>query len=216
MEQAPVSQSGAAAEADLGRQRKTLISEIGVAFPVAIAVWLGVYLGLPPIAGMEEVVARLVLALQCCCLATLFCFLTGIEAVAHERLGSPAIDPLSGFETRRLQINLRYLQNTLEQLVVFAFGLFALAVACADGYSIRAVPAVTLVWILSRVAFWIGYHYGSLHRAAGAPGVMQSLLVLLYVSARFGYQAAGWAGAIAVVLLYGAIEAFLVRATRSR
>lgn len=201
---------------DLGQQRKVLISEIAIAFPVAIALWCGVYFGLAPLAGMEELGPRLVLAVKCGALATLFCLVTGIEAVAHERLASPAIDPLADYVTRRLRINQQYLQNTLEQLIVFAAGLLGLAVYCADGAAIRAVPAVTVVWIAARAAFWIGYHKGSLHRAAGAPGVMQSLLVLLYVSARFGYEIAGWAGVAAILILFGGIEAFLVRATKMR
>jgi len=201
---------------DLGQQRRVLISEIVIAFPVAIALWCGIYFGLPPLAGMEELVPRLVLAVKCGALAALFCLVTGIEAVAHERLASPAIDPLSDYVTRRLRINQQYLQNTLEQLIVFGAGLLGLAVYCADGVAIRAVPAVTAVWIAARAAFWIGYHKGSLHRAAGAPGVMQSLLVLLYVAARFGYEIAGWAGVAAILILFGGIEAFLVRATRMR
>ena len=201
---------------DLGQQRRVLISEIAIAFPVAIALWCGVFFGLPPLAGMEGLAPRLVLAVKCGALATLFCLVTGIEAVAHERLASPAIDPLADYVTRRLRINQHYLQNTLEQLVVFSTGLLGLAVYCADGAAIRAVPAVTAVWIAARAAFWIGYHKGSLHRAAGAPGVMQSLLVLLYVAARFGHETAGWAGAAAILILFGGIEAFLVRATRMR
>lgn len=204
------------AAADLSEQRKPLLAEIAIAFPVAIALWCGVYFGLPPLAGMEDMVARLVLGLKCCALATLFCFVTGIEAVAHERLASRAIDPLSGYATRRMRINLQYLQNTLEQLIVFAIGLLGLAVYCADGVAMRAVPAVTAVWIAGRLAFWIGYHKGALHRGAGAPGVMQGLLVLLYVSARFGYEIGGWIGAAAVLILYGGAEAFLFRTTKPR
>jgi hypothetical protein len=46
--------------------------------------------------------------LKCCCLAVLFCLVTGVEAVTHEWLSSPAFDPLSGFKTRRLRVNRRY------------------------------------------------------------------------------------------------------------
>lgn len=192
----------------------TLIAEIAIAFPVTIALWLGVYYFLPPLGGMEELLARLVFALKCCSFAILFCFVTGIEAVAHERLRSPAIDPLSGYETRRLTINLRYLQNTLEQLVLFVPGLFALAFYCDNGHSMRAVAATTVVWISARFAFWIGYHYGSQHRAIGAPGMMQSMLVLLYVCARIGYEIAGPVGAMVPLVIFGCVEAVLVRATK--
>lgn len=196
------------------QHQSTLTAEIAIAFPVTIALWLGIYYFMPPLNGMEELLARLVFALKCCCFAILFCFVTGIEAVAHERLRSPAIDPLSGYETRRLKINLRYLQNTLEQLVLFVPGLFALAFYCDNAHSMRAVAAATVVWITTRFAFWIGYHYGSQHRAIGAPGMMQSMLILLYVCARIGYEIAGPVGAIAPLIMFGCVEAVLVRATK--
>src|SRR6202046_2849148 len=222
---------------ELRRQRSTAFLKIAAAFPVAVILWIAVYYLLPPIDGMDNTLARLVFALKCCCIAILFCFLTGIEAVAHERLRSAAIDPLSGYETPRMRVNLRYLQNTLEQLVLFvpglfalavycsdghamraivattmvwivsraAFwigyqygplhrglvpGLFALAVYCSDGHAMRAIVATTMVWIVSRAAFWIGYQYGPLHRAIGAPGMMQSMLILLYICAMFGFGTA--------------------------
>lgn len=127
---------------------------------------------------------------------------------------SPAIDPLAGYDTPRMRVNLRYLQNTLEQLVLFVPGLFGLAVYCADGRSMRAVAATTAVWVIARIAFWIGYHRGSAQRAFGAPGMMLSLLVLLYVAARFGFEVAGTAGAAAPLVLFAAAEAVLVATTR--
>ena len=54
--------------------------------------------------GLSGMGNRMLLALKCCCLVVLFCLVTGVEAVAHERLSSPAFDPLSGFETNRLRM----------------------------------------------------------------------------------------------------------------
>ena len=195
-------------------ERAGLIREIAIAMVVTVALWLAIYYLLPPLAGMDEVLARLIFALKCSCVAILFCFVLGIEAVAHERLRSPAIDPLSGFETRRMRINLRYLQHTLEQLLIFVPGLLGLAIYSADGSQMRAVVATTAVWILARFAFWIGYHQGSLHRAAGAPGMALGFIVLLYVVARFGGELAGWPGAIALLVLFGIGEAILVATTK--
>lgn len=191
-----------------------LLREIAVAFLVAAALWLAIYLLLPPLIGMEEPLARLVFALKCGCVAVLFCFVLGIEAVAHERLRSPAIDPLAGYETRRMTINLRYLQNTLEQLLVFLPGLFGLAYYCDSGAAMRAVTATTFVWIVGRFAFWIGYHRGSLHRAAGAPSMMLGMAMLLYVGVRFGHELAGWPGAVALPALFFAGEAILFLTTK--
>jgi hypothetical protein len=199
---------------ELRRQQTATIVPICIAFPVAMVLWLGTYYLLPPLVGMEDILPRLVFSLKCCCVAILFCFVTGIEAVAHERLRSPAIDPLSGYETHRMRINLRYLQNTLEQLVLFMPGLLGLAVYCSGGGAMRAVAATTAVWIAARIAFWIGYHRGSAQRGVGAPGMMLSMLVLLYVCARFGFELAGTFGAIMPIALFGGAEAVLVWATK--
>lgn len=199
----------------VSRQRSTLMTGILIAFPVTVAIWLTLDRLLPPIAGMEDPTARLIFALKCCCVAILLCFFSGIEAVAHERLTSAAIDPLAGQESRRMKINLHYLQNTLEQLLLFVPGLLGLSSYCSDGRSMRAVVATTVVWMLSRGAFWIGYHRGPQYRSAGLTGMVQSMIVLAYVSSRFGYDIAGLGGALAPLILLGCIEAYLVFVTKS-
>src|SRR5260370_30323247 len=106
------------------RERRAGMTAIAVAMPVALLLWLAIAYLAPPLTGMDSLGGRMLFTLKCCCLAVLFCLVTGVEAVAHERLSSPAFDPLSGFETPRLRVNQRYLQNTLEQIIVFAAALF--------------------------------------------------------------------------------------------
>jgi hypothetical protein len=165
---------------------------------------------------MADDAARLGFAIKCCCVAVLLCLLAGIEAVSHERLQTDAFDPLGGHESPRMKINLRYLQNTLEQAILFVVGLLGLAIYCPDGNAMRAVVATTAVWILSRYAFWLGYHQGPLWRVIGLVGMPQSMLVLLYVSSRFGYELGGVAGALVPVAIFGFIEIVLVMKTRDR
>src|ERR1700760_2084679 len=131
-------------------QRNAGIKYIAAAAAVAILLWLAIANLIPPLEGMETLGSRMLLTLKCCCLAVLFCLVTGVEAVAHERLFSSAFDPLAGFETRRLRVNQRYLQNTTEQFLVFAAGLFGLAAYSPDGSAMRAVLATTIVWIMAR------------------------------------------------------------------
>jgi len=142
-------------------QRRAGMIAIAAAMPVALLVWLAIAFLTPPLAGMDDLASRLVFTLKCYCLAVLFCLVTGIEAVAHERLSSPAFDPLLGFESRRLRINQRYLQNTLEQIIVFGVALFGLAVDATGGGAMRTVLATAIVWVLMRFAFWIGYHFSA-------------------------------------------------------
>jgi hypothetical protein len=197
------------------RQRRAGMAAIAAAMPVALLLWLAIAYLAPPLAGMDSRGGRMLFTLKCCCLAVLFCLVTGVEAVAHERLLSPAFDPLAGFETRRLRVNERYLQNTLEQILVFAVGLFGLAAYSSDGFAMRAVLATSVVWILARFAFWVGYHRSAAMRGLGAPGMALSLIVLLYVAGRIGYELGGIAAAAVPVMTFLAIEACLFRATRS-
>ena len=201
---------------DFRVQRRAGIGWILAGGVVAAAIWFAIDRLAPPLAGMESLAARMVFALKCVSLAVLFCLVAGVEAVAHERLVSPAFDPLAGFETRRLRVNQRYLQNTLEQIVIFAAGLFGLAAYCTDGRAMRAVAASTVVWILARFAFWIGYHRSAAGRGLGMSGMVIDMIQLLYVAYRFGGELAGPWGAAAPIVLFIALEAVLVWTTRSR
>jgi uncharacterized MAPEG superfamily protein len=203
-------------ERDWREQRKRGMAAIAVSALAGAALWFALDRLLPPLAGMDDLAARMLVALKCCALAALFCLFGGVEAVAHERLQSAAFDPLAGHETTRLRVNKQYLQNTLEQFMLFAVGLFGLAAYSETGGEMRAVIATTVVWIAFRFAFWIGYHKSAAMRGLGAPGMIVALLMLLYVCARVGGDVAGNAGAIAVVGLFLILEAVLFWGTRGR
>jgi len=196
------------------KQRRAGMIAIAAAMPVALSLWLAIAYLVPPLTGMDSPGSRMLFTLKCCCLAVLFCLVTGVDAVAHERLFSPAFDPLSGFETRRLRVNQRYLQNTLEQILVYTIGLFGLAAYSPDGAAMRAVLATTVVWILARFAFWIGYHRSAAMRGLGAPGMALSMIVLLYVAGRIGFEIGSFVGAAVPVVVFLVIEAFLFAAIR--
>src|SRR5690242_16732673 len=199
---------------DWRTERKSGMAAIAASIAVSAIIWFALYRYLPPLNGMTETGARMLVALKCLAVATLFALVAGVEAVAHERLQSAAFDPLAGHQTKRLQINLRYLQNTLEQIVVFGVGLFGLAAYLTTPESMRAVPATTVIWILNRYTFWIGYHRSAAMRGLGAPSMAVSLIMLLYVVARIGGDVAGTAGAVILVSLYLLVEAVLFLKTR--
>jgi hypothetical protein len=201
-------------EPDWRQERKSGMAAIAASVAISAILWLALWQLLPPLSGMDSLQARMLVALKCVALATLFCLVAGIEAVAHERLQSNAFDPLQGHQTERLRVNLRYLQNTLEQLVVFAVGLFGLAAYLDSGSAMRMVVASTIVWVLNRFAFWIGYHRSAAMRGLGAPSMLIGLVMLLYVVARIGGDVAGTLGIIIAIALFLALEAVLFLKTR--
>jgi hypothetical protein len=209
-------QGETAAVADWRTERIKGMLGIAAALLVSAGLWYWVRFHAPVLDGMDEPAARLAFALKCAALAVLFTLVLGIEAVAHERLFSPAFDPLAGYETRRLRVNQRYLQNTLEQTVVFLVGLLGLAVYLDDGDRMRAVLATAVVWVLGRWAFWGGYHLSSTWRGLGAPSMLLGQLVLGYVGLRVGFDVAGHAGAAAVLVAFLLFEGLLFWKTASR
>jgi hypothetical protein len=189
------------ADASPAGQRKSLMLGVAMSLIGAAAIWGAIYAALPPLGC-----AGLGYALQWIAAATLFALVPGIEAIAHERLFTAAIDPLAGADSPRMKINQRYLQNTLEQWAVFVPGMLLFAYI-ADG---RAIIAAAAVWTAGRWVFWIGYHIAPRFRAAGLVGMVQSQLILLYVVAHFAWSIAGVPGAAAVVALFAGVEAVLV------
>lgn len=181
-----------------------------LAVAAALGVWLAAFNLLGPVPGVGDVGDRLVFGLRCSVVALLFTLLLGVEAVAHERLMGAAFDPLFGRETRRLRVNARYLQNTLEQSALFVPALLVLASWCRDGGQMRAVVAASVVFVAGRLAFWIGYRRSPRHRVYGLVGSAQTMLILLYGAARFGFEQAGVIGAVAPLALFAVAEAVIV------
>lgn len=196
------------------KERRSGAGAIAASIIVSLALWFALRRFLPPLEGMDELSKRMLVALKCLAVATLFTLVAGVEAVAHERFQTAAFDPLQGHQTKRLLVNLRYLQNTLEQIVVFGVGLFGTAAYLSGGEAMRAIPATTIVWILNRLAFWIGYHKSAAMRALGAASMGISLIMLLYVTARIGHDLAGAPGSIVLVGAFLALESILFLKTR--
>ena len=92
---------------DWKAERETGVAVIVLSLAINLVLWFELRRLIPPLAGMESLEARMLVALKCVVAATLYCFVTGIEAVAHERLQSAAFDPLAGHESRRLRVNSR-------------------------------------------------------------------------------------------------------------
>lgn len=198
---------------DWRQQRRAGIAAIAGSGIVLSALWLAIYRFAPLPAGPFDLDHRLAYALKWLAVATLFCFVAGVEAVAHERLQSAAFNPLEGHRSKRLAVNLRYLQNTLEQTLVLAVALLGMAVYAVDQ---RAIAATAAVWIVGRFAFWIGYHQSAAMRGLGAPGLVAAMVALLYVVWRVGCDVAGPAGGWGLMAAFGALEAVLFWTTRER
>jgi hypothetical protein len=130
-----------------------------------IAAIAGIYQLWPVNPSLADVSSRLAYALQANAFAVLP-LLIGIMAVGNNRFLSEAIDPTLQRENPATQINGRVVENTLQQYVLFLIGTLALSVNLT-AEQMRVIPAAALVFVVARIAFWIGYRIHPLYRAFG-------------------------------------------------
>ena len=147
--------------------------------------WL-LYRALPAPVGVEAVADRIGYALRWNALAALP-LLAMLAAVGNARFLGEAIDPTLGKEDARMEINGRVADNTLQQFVLFVAGSLALAVALPDA-RVPIVGAAAIVFVLMRIAFWIGYRIRPVYRAFGFAATaylnVGLLAAALYLSVR--------------------------------
>jgi hypothetical protein len=122
---------------------------------------------------------RLAFAAQWIALAALPLFLV-IGSVGNARFGSEAIDPTAGRESPAMVINCRVVDNTVQQYLLFMAASLALA-AGLRGDELAVIAAAAIIFIIARLAFWIGYRIKPIYRAAGFASTSYLNVVL------FGY-----------------------------
>lgn len=134
---------------------------------------------IPGIATDATAGERLAYAVQWIALGALPLVLA-IGSVGNARFSSEAIDPTAGKESPAMVVNGRMVDNTVQQILLF--GAASLAVAAgARGDQLGVVAAAAIVFVVARLAFWIGYRIKPVYRAAGFASTFYLNLVL------FGY-----------------------------
>jgi uncharacterized membrane protein YecN with MAPEG domain len=106
---------------------------------------------------------RLGYALKCEVFAAL-CLLAGVGRIANRRFFLP--DAIEGGPSPSIEIDERYLQNTMEQFVL-AFAAHLALVTIVAPESIRVVAVLVMLFVIGRITFWFGYHRSGPARAFG-------------------------------------------------
>ncbi len=149
--------------------RKQILVGLGMAAAVAILLTLystpGLIAHFAPLAADDEG-ARLAYAARWMLVPAL-CLFAGIAAVANRRFfSSDAIDGSRMPQSRTLEINLRYNQNTLEQTVLAAIAWSGLALTLAHE-RLGLIAMLAIVFAIGRALFWVGYLIAPWARAIG-------------------------------------------------
>ena len=116
-------------------------------------------------------------------------FLVMLAAIGNARFTSEAIDPTLGKDSPKMIVDGRVADNTLQQLVLFLVGMLALAVTLPV-QRLSIVAALSITFVVMRLAFWIGYRVKPVYRAFGFASTaymnLGMLLAALWLWARSG------------------------------
>jgi MAPEG family len=108
-------------------------------------------------------------------------FFIMLITVGNSRFLSEAIDPTRRAEGRSLEIDGRVADNTLQQNFVFAIATLALSTVVRL-QNLQVVWACTIVFVIARAVFWLGYRLNPLYRAPGMSATLyMNLGMILYV-----------------------------------
>jgi hypothetical protein len=154
-------------------QRKVAIGASSGIVAMALAMWL-LTNALPPVEA-PSMADRL----ACAALANVFAALplfAMIVAVGNQRFLSEAIDPTLHKENQRMVVDGRVADNTTQQFLLFATATFGLSVNVGD---LRVIDAAAIVFVVARLAFWVGYRVHPLYRAFGFASTVYLNLGLL-------------------------------------
>lgn len=145
-------------------QRKVAIGAMSGIAGMILLVWgLATVIAVPDIA--DDAADRLAYALRWATLPALV-FFAMVASVGNARFASEAIDPTVGKESPKMIVDGRVADNTLQQLVLFLIGMLGLAVTLPLE-RLSVVAAVSITFVIVRIAFWIGYRIKPVYRAFG-------------------------------------------------
>lgn len=145
-------------------QRTVAIGAAAGVVTMVLLVWL-LSRAIPPPLVTATAGDRIAYALPWALVAVLPLFFM-IVAIGNARFLGEAIDPTLGKEDRKMVVNGRVAENTLQQYVCFLVGMTALAVTLPAG-RLSVIPAVAITFVIARIVFWVGYRIHPLYRAPG-------------------------------------------------
>jgi len=102
-------------------------------------------------------------------------------AIGNARFFSEAIDPTRGKESQKMIVDGRVADNSTQQFLLFLVGSLALSVTL-PAHRLSIVAAVSITFVLVRIAFWIGYRINPVYRAFGFASTAYMNVGMLFAS----------------------------------
>ena len=171
------------------RQKQLVVAaqSVAAALVVALVGWHASSLFAANVPAADDLATRLALAARWL-LAPGCMLLAGVQVAAGRGFHPDAIDGTPTPRSRVLEITLRYNRNTVEQTLLAAIAWLGLALAVPHA-ALALIPAMASLFVVGRIAFWIGYLAVPVARAFGM------VLTALPTLAAYVWLLAQWLGA---------------------
>jgi hypothetical protein len=134
----------------------------------------------------DDVAARLAFVVKWMLLPGM-CLLVGVIVAARRGFVPDAIDGTRTPASRSFEINLRYNQNTVEQILLACIAWAGLAIELPNA-ELLVIPAMAALFLVGRITFWIGYLLQPMGRSFGM------VLTVVPTLVSYGWLICHWYG----------------------
>jgi len=159
---------------------KTVKLGMAIGFVVTLTLFIVLFVIIPAITQEVLLLERIKLGIECLVFPAIF-FLVVILRIGSQRFGNPSENPTKVVaNSEGMEIDLRVLSNTHEQIMIFTINILALAVLLPYQY-LSLLPIYSGIFVTGRIIFWLAYHQNILWRAPGfAMSTLPAVLGLIY------------------------------------
>lgn len=159
---------------------KTVKLGIAISVVITLVLTIGLFAIIPTITQELPLIERVKLGIVCLVFPAVF-FLVVITRIGFQRFGNPSEDPTKVVaNSEGMEIDLRVLSNTHEQIMIFSINVLALAVLLPYQY-LSLLPIYSGLFVTGRIIFWVAYRHNVLWRAPGfAMSMLPAVVGLVY------------------------------------
>ena len=166
----------------MSQRKDNLTVQRGIFYGIflTLIVFVTLYIFIPHLDYDPGLLSRIKLGIKCLVFPALF-FVVLIIRIGSQRFGNPAEDPTRVLaSSHSMEVDLRVLANTHEQLSIFIINVMALSILLPFPY-LTLLPIYSGIFIFGRLVFWLGYRHNPLLRALGfALNILPALAGLIY------------------------------------
>lgn len=163
---------------DFNRNTMIVLAIVGMAIGITVPMFAYIELQgiIPEIPNPSD---RLTFAIKWMCFPVL-ALIAGMGAIGGGRIFSEYADGSTPPPGTRLELHRRYMQNTVEQLLIFIPTQLAL-VTLLPADRLAVIPVWAVLFLVARILFWTGYVKNPMYRSLGIMMIVPNQFAALFV-----------------------------------